>query len=253
MTSRLSTQKVVAGLMATKSTPNIHTDPSGIFCVDIAGEQWTLPEVREIAATPDVREQLEAAGVHLGWLATSDPTLDRADLTAEEVGLIVELEELGRRSWQVAQALYHRAMDLIDAQGLPRPDEPIDQSVERIHRVLIGVSRTLEGTLPRGLRQSETARLRIDWVDQKQGYANWVGNRDTRPIDIGYIVESRALEVSSLHESLGSVLPELFVNGLRSGDVALPAFRRSEESTEETVRLRWLEPVLSDLRSPSNV
>ncbi len=106
--------------------------------------------------------------------------------------------------------------------------------VQRIHRVLTGTVRTLEGTLPRELRAGLIALLRIDWTDGK-AVAQWEGSPTDVRFDLGGdVVRQRSLDIRDIPESIVHVLPELMVEGIRTGDVQLPNFEREAQAAAQS-------------------
>ena len=158
-----------------------------------------------------------------------------------------QLRTLARRSWAVAEALYDLCLDRLRDRSVPLPTEARLEVVQRIHRVLTGTARTLEGTLPRELRAHVAPLLRIDWVDA-QAIARWEeGPADVRFDLTADVIRQRSLDLSDIPRSILQVLPDLMVDGIRRGDVHLPGFEREPQSTESTVWMRWIPPSVDEI------
>lgn len=152
---------------------------------------------------------------------------------------------LGERPWQVAEWLYEEGIDRLRTQGLPLPTAEAEAVVQRIYRVLTDSARTLEGTLPRALRDGHDApRLRVDW-DGQRSVARWEDVPETEGLDIARdVVLARCEDIPDFDTPLAEVLSGLLVKGLIDGSVVLPGFVRADESTANTIWLKWQAPVV---------
>lgn len=244
MEAGAASAQILDDLRKLTHTPRIVFDDAGIAYVQLS-RQWPVASVRAVACAPSNREVLEQAGDKLDWLATPDVTLERADLDPRYLQLADELRQLGQRTWDVAETLYHQCLDRLGERGQPAPAQPAEDTVARIHRVLLGSARTIEGTLSRELRRRGQLRLRIDWQDDAS-HAQWENDARELAFDLrSDVVAARCQDLDDLPEPIADVLPNTVAEGIRTGIVSLPGFEIDAE-TSTTTWLRWQPPVFAE-------
>jgi hypothetical protein len=242
-------ERIVSTLERLTSTPRLVCDRDGIAYVYLADLSAKLPlaYIRQIALHPDNLKRLEQAGTELEWLAQRDATLDRPDVDAQYLAWTAQLRALAKRSWEIAETLYQLCLDRLRDSSKPVPSEDQLYVVQRIHRVLTGTARTLEGTLPRELRARRIALLRIDWSDRK-AIARWEDSRSDVHFDlVTDVVRQRSLDLPDMPELITEVLPDVMVEGIHRGDIHLPNFEREAQVAKSTVWLRWIPPSFDEI------
>lgn len=239
---------IITQVRGLKATPKLVKDAKGVAYVDLAGQRLLVARIRRVVCQPPILQELQSSGVPLDWVVVPDATFSRPDLDPADLELAEHLTGLGRRTWIAAMSLYHALAEGMEKERLPRPDAQAEQAlVDRIYRILNAVGRTLEGTLSRPLRRMGEPRFRIDWKPENRAVGRWEDDVRDLSVDVkGEVVVPDVRDIGDIPEPMVRILADLIVDGVRSGDVAIPGFPREEASTSDTVWLRWTRPILPE-------
>lgn len=234
----VSNDELVAALMDLREPPVTENDPP---IVRLAGHRVPLARIHAILGDEDIAQRLQERGIDLGW--AFDPNV-RADLEATEWDQA--LEQLSNRIWRVVEFLYHLCLQGIQEQARPTPEMAREELLQRLHRVLCGLARTLEGTMSRAIRRSESPILRLNWTNDDV-LCHWEQEESgAKGFSLRQIVVSRTEELGDVPPTVADVLPDVMMDALREGSIQIPAFRRTEDASPDGARLTWIKPILED-------
>lgn len=234
----VTTDQIVRELRQIGARPDLRPSGTGSLLVRV-DDSWTRVErVREIVIRqPDLLKSLRERGVELDWLAAPVPSTERPDLPPDHAEWVEELQSEDQRNWVLAESLYRMCLNEAERRRVAFVAEKQDETVERIHRTLGGISQAVESTLPDDLYVSDNVYFRLDRVEGDRVRGRWEDDPSGQTIDIQEVTENNAGLFGELPAGASEILSEVFVHSLFEGDAFIPGFRRLE-STAETV---WLE------------
>ncbi len=238
----ISDNDILKTLRDLQQVPSLKVGPGGEIRARLGENFVPLARVREVAGRPEILESLQKLQVPLDWLAIPDPTAERADLLDDVFEWTDALQEVSRRSSVVAELLYERCKDeAVRGAVAFFPEERI-HAIERISRMLAGVSQTIESELPRELRHAGVARFRIEKDKDGRARGFWEENARKEHLDVGAVVEEQAQLLGEIPEDLSKILAKLLIEELFGGQASLPGFQLVRESTASAVWLEWHPP-----------
>jgi RNA polymerase sigma factor (sigma-70 family) len=239
----LERRQIIHELRSLRKLPRLIPGRQGKLLVQLGSAWIPVAHVRRVVFEEGIFQKLQEHGAPIEWIGTPDPTLERADLPEDALSWAAELQDLGNRSWVVAEALYEKHKETAEERKVPFSTDNRLEVVERIQRTLVGVAQAIESVLPRRLRRRGEALLCIDFsTDEERPMAYWEEDSENQKFDLTQLVQDQALLYGELPPEMSEILSEVLIQDIFEGDTTLPGFRRHAESTRNKKWLEWIVP-----------
>ncbi len=240
-------------IAATEESVEVIREKNGALKVHLGGQTFSGSFLRRVMTEhPGYIDALSAKGLSVAdiMLDVNDPTSNdvvvRADLWPEDRTIAELLDASTRKHWITSERIYEECREAKQSVESTLLTEDKSLAIERIFRVLSGVSQSIELERLDSEDDEDQPYLWIEKTSDGNILATWKGNGEYDNFDLAQLIANEADLVGEVDKMGQTFVVNALTRGLLDGDYDLPEFEQTGDATSSHTALRWVPTTLGD-------